>query len=111
MTDAGGAAFTLGLTALVLLLQALKRIVVRARPTTRLPHVTALADIPDHFSMPSGHACAALSLAVAVLWSQPWLGALALLLAFVVGASIVMVAFAFSFFVRKPPAQEGGWGH
>jgi DHA2 family lincomycin resistance protein-like MFS transporter len=32
-------------------------------------------------------------------------------LAFVVGASIVMVAFAFSFFVRKPPAQEGGWGH
>jgi DHA2 family lincomycin resistance protein-like MFS transporter len=31
-------------------------------------------------------------------------------LAFVVGASIVLVAFVISFFVRKPPAQEGGWG-
>ena len=31
-------------------------------------------------------------------------------LAFAVGASIVLVAFVFSFFVRKPPAQEGGWG-
>ena len=32
----------------------------------RLPHVTALADIPDHFSMPSGHACAAMSSGIAV---------------------------------------------
>ncbi|HWA17783.1 MAG TPA: MDR family MFS transporter [Devosia sp.] len=31
-------------------------------------------------------------------------------LAFMVGASIVLVAFVISFFVRKPPAQEGGWG-
>jgi MFS transporter, DHA2 family, lincomycin resistance protein len=31
-------------------------------------------------------------------------------LAFAVGASIVLVAFVFSFFVRRPPAQEGGWG-
>ncbi len=30
--------------------------------------------------------------------------------AFIVGASISLFAFAASFFVKRPPAQEGGWG-
>jgi undecaprenyl-diphosphatase len=110
VTHAGGATATVGLTVLLLLIpstrhfgtvagmanllshllvQALKRAVVRPRPTTKLPHVTALADIPDHFSMPSGHACAAMSLAVAALWTHPWVGGPALVLAAIVGASRV----------------------
>ena len=110
VTHAGGATATVGLTVLLLLIpstrhlgtvagmanllshllvQALKRAVVRPRPTTRLPHVTPLAHIPDHFSMPSGHACAAMALAVAVLWSAPLAGLAALLLAAAVGASRV----------------------
>jgi undecaprenyl-diphosphatase len=110
LTHAGGSSFTIGLTVALLLMhdtrhlglvagmasllshllvQGLKRTLVRPRPTTRLPHVTALADIPDHFSMPSGHACAAMSLAVAVLWWQPWWGVPAVLLALVVGTSRV----------------------
>ena len=110
VTHAGGASLTIGLTLVLLLIpstrhlgtvaavanllshlmvQALKRAVVRPRPSTRLPHVAALADIPDHFSMPSGHACAAMSLGVAVLCWQPWIGVPALLLAFAVGASRV----------------------
>jgi DHA2 family lincomycin resistance protein-like MFS transporter len=32
-------------------------------------------------------------------------------LAFIVGAVIALFALAAAFFVRKPPAQEGGWGH
>ena len=31
-------------------------------------------------------------------------------LAFIVGASISLLALVAAFFVRKPPAQEGGWG-
>jgi undecaprenyl-diphosphatase len=110
VTHAGGARFTVGLTLLLLLIpatrhlgavatmanllshmmvQALKRTVVRPRPSTRLPHVMALAEIPDHFSMPSGHACAAMALAFATLWAAPAAGLPALTLAFVIGASRV----------------------
>jgi undecaprenyl-diphosphatase len=69
--------------------QTLKRAVVRARPSTMQPHVTALAVIPDHFSFPSGHACAAMSVAVPALLAVPAIGAPALALAFAVGASRV----------------------
>jgi undecaprenyl-diphosphatase len=110
VTHAGGATATITLTVLLLLIpttrhfgtvaamanllshllvQALKRAVVRPRPTVRLPHMNALAEIPDHFSMPSGHACAAMSIAVAACWSAPLIGPAALLLAFAVGASRV----------------------
>lgn len=110
MTHGGGATFTIGLTILLLLIpttrelgrvaavanllshllvQALKRTVVRPRPSTRMPNVTALADIPDQCSMPSGHACAAMSLAFATLWSLPAAGLPALALAVVIGASRV----------------------
>jgi undecaprenyl-diphosphatase len=70
-----------------LMVQALKRTVVRPRPSTMLPHVTALVELPDHFSFPSGHACAAMSLAVATLLSAPLAGGPALVLAAAVGAS------------------------
>jgi undecaprenyl-diphosphatase len=72
-----------------LAVQALKRLIVRPRPTTRWPHVTALAAIPDDFSFPSGHACAAMALATATLLLEPPAGIPAMALAFLVGASRV----------------------
>lgn len=110
VTHAGGAGFTIGLSLLLilipttrhlgcvaglanlfshLLVQGLKRTVVRARPSTLLPHVTALAELPDHFSFPSGHASASMALAMATLLVWPVAGVAALLLAFAVGASRV----------------------
>ena len=109
VTHAGGASATVGLSILLvlipstrhlgsiagmanllshLLVQALKRTVVRPRPSTA-PHLTALIDLPDHFSFPSGHATAAMSLATATLLTAPLAGALALILAAAVGASRV----------------------
>ncbi|MFN8653009.1 MAG: phosphatase PAP2 family protein [Gemmatimonadales bacterium] len=70
-----------------LLVQALKRTVVRQRPTVSLPHLAALIPFPDHFSFPSGHACASMAVAVAVLLDTPLAGAPLLLIAFSVGAS------------------------
>lgn len=72
-----------------LMVQVLKRAVVRPRPTVDLPHLTALAALPDQFSFPSGHACAAASLAVALLLANPLAGLPAMLLALLVGASRV----------------------
>jgi len=110
VTGLGGAAVTIGLTLALIALpatrhlglvagmativshlgvQTLKRLVVRARPSTRWPHVTALAAIPDDFSFPSGHACASMALAMAVLLIEPLAGIPALGLAFLVGASRV----------------------
>jgi undecaprenyl-diphosphatase len=110
VTHAGGATFTIGLSLLLvlipstrhlgfvaglanlfshLLVHALKRTVVRPRPSALLPHITALAKLPDHFSFPSGHAAASMSLAMAVLLLSPVVGTVALLLAFAVGASRV----------------------
>lgn len=110
VTHAGGATATVGLSLLLIALpatrhlglvagtanllshlavQALKRVVVRARPSQRWPHVTALAAIPDNFSFPSGHAAAAMSLAMATMSLEPLAGIPALLGAFLVGASRV----------------------
>ena len=72
-----------------LAVQALKRTVVRPRPSVRLPQVTALTNLPDHFSFPSGHAAAAMSLAIPVLLAEPLVGIPLLLLALAVGASRV----------------------
>lgn len=110
MTHAGGATFTVGCSIVLMLfpgtrhlgcvtglanlashliVQTLKRAVVRARPTAMQPHVTALAVIPDHFSFPSGHACAAMAIAVPALLAVPAIGLPALALALAVGASRV----------------------
>lgn len=72
-----------------LLVQALKRAVTRPRPTTLQPHIAALVALPDEFSFPSGHACSAMAVAVAITLAAPPAGIAALPLAFAVGASRV----------------------
>jgi undecaprenyl-diphosphatase len=72
-----------------LVVQVLKRTVVRQRPTVRRPHIVALAELPDHFSFPSGYAAAAMSLAIPVLLTSPLLGIPCLLLALAIGTSRV----------------------
>ncbi|MEO8633862.1 MAG: phosphatase PAP2 family protein [Gemmatimonadales bacterium] len=85
----------LGLRALVanclshLAVQALKRTVVRPRPSVLLPHIAALAELPDHFSFPSGHACAAFAVVTPILLAAPSAGLPLLLVALAVGASRV----------------------
>ena len=70
-----------------LLVQALKRTVVRHRPTIALPQIPALTPFPDHFSFPSGHSCSAMAVAIPVLLEEPLLGLPLLGLALAVGIS------------------------
>jgi undecaprenyl-diphosphatase len=70
-----------------LLVQALKRTVVRQRPTITLPEIPSLVPFPDHFSFPSGHACASMAVAMAVLLDTPLAGIPLLLVALAVGGS------------------------
>jgi undecaprenyl-diphosphatase len=72
-----------------LLVQALKRAVVRRRPTVSLPHIPALATLPDHFSFPSGHACSAMAVAIPILLEAPAVGLPVLVLALMIGVSRV----------------------
>jgi undecaprenyl-diphosphatase len=72
-----------------LMVQALKRTVVRRRPSAAIPELGALAALPDHYSFPSGHACAAMAIAVAALVVAPPVGGAALALALLVGMSRV----------------------
>ena len=110
VTHAGGATATTGFALLLILLpdtrhlglaalvancfshlavQALKRTVVRQRPSMLLPHIRALAALPDHFSFPSGHACAALAVVTPILLAAPLAGVPLLFVALAVGASRV----------------------
>lgn len=70
-----------------LMVQALKRTVVRRRPTVMLPHIAARAELPDRYSFPSGHACSAMAVAIPILLEAPLAGVSALTLALAVGAS------------------------
>ena len=84
VTELGGATATVGLSLLLIAVpstrrlgliagtanllshigvQALKRLVLRERPSIRAPDLRPLATSPDEFSFPSGHACASMSLA------------------------------------------------
>jgi undecaprenyl-diphosphatase len=72
-----------------LAVQALKRSIGRSRPSVREPSLATLADLPDEFSFPSGHASSALAVAVPVLFVLPAVGVAAVLLALLVGASRV----------------------
>jgi undecaprenyl-diphosphatase len=72
-----------------LAVQVLKRTVVRQRPSVLRPQIVALTALPDHFSFPSGHSAAAMSLAIPVLLTAPFAGIPCLLLAFAIGASRV----------------------
>lgn len=71
------------------LVQLLKRTMVRQRPSVLLPEVVPLIAIPDHYSFPSGHSCAAMALAMSVLLVQPLAGIPALVIALAVGVSRV----------------------
>lgn len=73
-----------------LLVQLVKRTVGRPRPSRGLP-VAALVAEPDRFSFPSGHAAAALSVALMYALAFPAAGALLLPLALLVGFSRVVL--------------------
>lgn len=73
-----------------LIVQVVKRTVGRPRPSRGLP-VAALIAEPDRFSFPSGHAAAAMSVALAYGAGWPLLGVLLLPLALVVGMSRVVL--------------------
>lgn len=72
-----------------LTVQLLKRSVVRPRPSHRQPHLTARVDLPDEFSFPSGHACAAMAVATTAVLASPLAGLPAVVVALLVGASRV----------------------
>ena len=65
-----------------------KRVAGRERPTVALA-ITSIIAVPDRFSFPSGHACAAMSVAVAFAWAFPLLAVPLLMLALLVGCSRV----------------------
>lgn len=78
----------LGLSHLVV--QLIKRTVGRPRPSAR-ESSGALVLIPDRFSFPSGHACAAMALALGVASAVPALTVPLLIGALLVGFSRVML--------------------
>lgn len=71
----------------VALSQLLKRLWCRPRPTHGIVGFSALVDLPDAFSFPSGHTSVAFAVAVALAGAGQGLGLLALFLAFAIGAS------------------------
>lgn len=85
---AGRALVLLGLSHV--LVQVVKRFAVRERPTARLC-LDALICVPDRFSFPSGHACAAMTVAVVYAWAFPVLALPLLTLAALVGLSRVLL--------------------
>jgi undecaprenyl-diphosphatase len=85
---ARGALATLVISHLVV--QVVKRTVGRPRPSRGLP-VAALIAEPDRFSFPSGHAAAAMSVALMYGVAFPLAAPLLLLLALVVGFSRVIL--------------------
>jgi undecaprenyl-diphosphatase len=68
--------------------QLIKRTVVRARPGA-VERASALVSPPDRFSLPSGHSAASMSVALSYALFSPSWAALLLLLAFLVGFSRV----------------------
>jgi undecaprenyl-diphosphatase len=93
LTHALSSAGSLPLEILVvshLVIQALKRSIGRARPSRW--HVdAALVEAPDRFSFPSGHAAAAMSLALGFAHAFPDLTAPLIMLAGLVGLSRVVL--------------------
>ncbi len=81
------AALTLGLSHAVV--QLVKRSFLRARPDS------AGDDAPDAFSFPSGHACAALAVALAYALHLPSLSPLLIAVALLVGHSRVVLGVHF----------------
>jgi undecaprenyl-diphosphatase len=90
--------------------QVVKRFAVRERPSSRLP-IEALIAVPDRFSFPSGHACAAMAVAVAYAWVVPSLAVLLLVAALLVGLSRVMLGVHYpgDVLVGQAIAIASGW--
>jgi undecaprenyl-diphosphatase len=84
-----GAAVLLANAASHLVVQALKRLVARARPCDPSGAPLALVTLPDPFSFPSGHAAAATAVAATVSYAHPEAALLALPLVTAVCASRV----------------------
>jgi undecaprenyl-diphosphatase len=80
------AAWTLSIS--LLIGQGVKRVVVRTRPTERVP-CNAHVRVPDRFSFPSGHAAASMSLAFIHATTFHSLGWPLLVIAMLIGASRV----------------------
>jgi len=78
----------LGLAISHILVQILKRTLVRVRPTEELGH-ESLVRVPDEFSFPSGHATAAMAVALAYAMAFPMLALPLVALATLVGFSRV----------------------
>lgn len=73
-----------------LLVQVVKRFALRERPTSTLSF-QALVSVPDRFSFPSGHSCAAMAVALAYAALGPSLAIPVLVLALLVGLSRVVL--------------------
>lgn len=80
------AAWTLSIS--LLIVQAIKRLVVRTRPTERVSF-SAHVHVPDRFSFPSGHAAASMSVAFIHAATFHSLGWPLLVIAVLIGASRV----------------------
>ena len=78
----------LGLAVSHVVVQILKRNVLRVRPTEELGH-ESLVHVPDEFSFPSGHATAAMAVALAYAMAFPMLALPLVALATLVGFSRV----------------------
>ncbi len=72
------------------IVQCVKRFAVRERPTARLSF-DAMIVVPDRFSFPSGHSCAAMSVAAVYAWAFPSWAPILLGLALAVGVSRVVL--------------------
>ncbi len=84
---AAAVAAAIALTVSHLVVQVVKRSVGRPRP--RFAEGTALVEIPDRFSFPSGHACAALAVALTYALAFPAYAVSSILLATLIGLSRV----------------------
>ncbi|MEQ1689722.1 MAG: phosphatase PAP2 family protein [Gemmatimonas sp.] len=85
---AGRALLLLGLSHVVV--QIVKRFAVRDRPTVRMS-LQAMIRVPDRFSFPSGHACAAMTVAAVYAWYFPMWAVPLLALAVLAGLSRVVL--------------------
>lgn len=70
--------------------QLVKRFALRERPTIRLSF-QALVSVPDHFSFPSGHSCAAMAVALSYAILAPALAVPVLVFAILIGLSRVVL--------------------
>lgn len=89
MRDAAGDAL-ITLAASHLIVQVIKRSVMRERPDVRTTRVALIA-VPDQFSFPSGHATAAMSVAFVYSMAYPTFAIPLLALSMVVGLSRVFL--------------------